>query len=178
MGSRESELLLSDRERLNGVVRTELPRLYRVAFRLTRNAAEAEDLVAQTLLNAAKGWRSFDGQFAAAWLFRIMKHSFLRGLRDEGKHNSQSLETTPEIAHESNIEQDVSARLTVEALVDQVGKLSHEHRLVIILCDIEGLSYDEVAATLEVPKGTLCSRLFRARKILQQRCLRYHEDSR
>lgn len=156
------------RERLNALVRAELPRLYRVASRLTHSSSEAEDLVAQTLMNAARGWSGFDGRHPTAWLIRIMTHSFLK-LRARTRTDIP-LEDADRVASRADLAKQLITSMTLEKVLKSLEELSPEHRLVITLCDIEEMPYAEVAAALEIPQGTLASRLYRARRALEQKC--------
>jgi RNA polymerase sigma-70 factor (ECF subfamily) len=138
---------------------------------MTSGREEAEDLVAQTLMLAAKGWAGFDGRHPTAWLLKILVHAC-------GKMHQKS---PPEIpspeefidgrASNHDVVHQAEVRWTQERVLAAMEKLCVEQRLVITLCDIEEMSYDEVARALNLPKGTLCSRLFRARRRLQALCI-------
>jgi len=146
-------------------LRRELPTLFRVANRLARNAEEAEDLVGQTLYSACKAQKSFDGQYLRSWLIRIMRNEFNTVLRREGSRPTLVLEE-----HESVVDpfwDEVSWRVDAETILRELQNLSSEHRLIIQLCDVEEMSYEEAAAALEIPLGTVRSRLFRARAKLR-----------
>lgn len=162
------EARLDSRERLNALVRAELPLLYRVASRLTASASEAEDLVAHTLLNAAKGWHTFDGEHAVAWLIRIMRNCLARSrarVRPE-----LPLERAEDVQSGHDTSSSVLTSMDLETALRALMELSTEHRLVITLCDIEEMPYAEVAAALELPVGTIASRLYRARHALVRKC--------
>lgn len=147
-------------------VRAELPTLFRVAKRLARTAEEAEDLVGQTLLSAYKASRSFDGQFFRSWLIRILRNEFNSLLRKEGSRPTLSFEE-PEGVVEPFWDE-VSWKVDADAILRQMDHLSEEHRLIIQLCDVEELSYEEAATALDIPLGTVRSRLFRARAKLRE----------
>jgi RNA polymerase sigma-70 factor (ECF subfamily) len=145
-----------------------LPELLRVATRLANGRADAEDLVQETFLQA---WRSFDnftpGTNCRAWLYRILfLVSRSRG-RKSGHGRLVSLDEAPEaaLADECALP-DFIGRDTVRAAFES---LSEEHRLVLQLADVEGLRYREVAEVLDVPIGTVMSRLSRARESLRRR---------
>lgn len=151
--------------------------VYRVALRLTQNPQEAEDLCQEVVLSAWRGREGFVlGTSMRAWLLKILNNQFIdlkrkqqrRGLHDievsagggepyQGEYKRESL--NPEDTWlEQMLDDEISAAL---------DGLPAEHRLVVTLCDIEGLSYREIAETIERPVGTVMSRLHRARKQLQ-----------
>lgn len=163
------------RKPFEDVARAELPVLYRVATRLTRNEQDAEDLVGRCLLLASKAWDSFDGRYARSWLIRILKNEFLNSQRVVKNQPSASLDDVTEPS-EDNFWAEISDRALVDALMDELDKLPDEYRLAVALCDIEGLSYEEAAEALEVPIGTVRSRLFRGRRMLRAG-LAYWQDS-
>jgi len=163
---------LSSRDALCDLVRVELSRLYRVAHRLTGNSTRAEDLVGATLLAAAKGWAGFDGAHPSAWLIRIMTNTNFRLGTTEAKHRHAVLDSIPNEPVVTTTETMILNRITAETVLEGLQKLSAEQRMVIILCDIEELTYEEVALALDIPRGTVCSRLYRARKALTD-CTRF-----
>jgi RNA polymerase sigma-70 factor, ECF subfamily len=146
----------------------ELDVLLRVARRLTRDPAEAEDLVQDTLLRAYRALDRFDGRYPRAWLLTILRNTHYNRLRkrrpdlldDEVAQRLPDtgvdgrLDGTAERALHDHFDPEVRAAL---------ASLSHNHRAVIALVDLDGLSYQEAADMLEVPVGTVMSRLHRAR---------------
>lgn len=157
------------------LVKTELERLYRVAFWLTRNQTNAEDVVAQTLLQATKGWPAFDGRYPVSWLLKILTNvSYQQGVR-RSRQNEVTIEAALEVADREAGEQHMLANLEQDRILQAITELDHDHRVVITLCDLEGLSYEEVASVLNVPKGTIASRLYRARHALEQSCRSFLE---
>jgi RNA polymerase sigma-70 factor, ECF subfamily len=148
----------------------ELALLYRISRRLTRKESDAEDLVSQTLFLAARAWGSFDGRYPRSWFIRIMKNEHLRTIRSSrSEAPTVALEEAPEIAASSSEWHDLDARLIGDSVIEELDKLPEEYRLAVSLCDSEGLSYQEAADALEVPVGTVRSRLFRGRRILRER---------
>lgn len=146
-------------------LRSELPTLFRVAKRLARSAEEAEDLVGQTLYSACKAKHTFDGQYLRSWLIRILRNEFNTVLRREGSRPVLVLEE-----QESAVEpfwDEVAGRVEAETILKELDNLTEEHRLIIQLCDVEELSYEEAAEALDIPLGTVRSRLFRARARLR-----------
>lgn len=138
-----------------------------MARRLTPNAAEAEDLVGQALLNASVGWSGFDGVYARSWLIRILTNCHLRVLRDRGRR-PQSVELDPERVPEEPWAA-IDWQLCGPTLLAEVDRLPEEYRLAVVLCDIEELTYEEAAAAMEVAVGTAKSRVFRGRRMLRAR---------
>ena len=144
-------------------------RLYNFACWLTADTAAAEDLVQETYMKALRGFSGFQqGTNFRAWIYRILRNSFLTsqtGLRiaasidDEEMPHQPSTEITPESLLLARVEQD-NIRRALE-------QLPANFREVILLCDLEEMTYQEVAQTLAIPIGTVMSRLARARKAMR-----------
>lgn len=164
------ELVAVDEEaRFREQVLPELDVLLRVARRLTRNGNDAEDLVQDTLLRAYRAFDRFDGRYPRAWLLTIMRN----------RHYNQIRKKRPDLL-EDEVAQRVPARgedgredgTSQRALHDHfdpvvrnaLASLSANHRAVIALIDLDGLTYQEAADLLDVPVGTVMSRLHRARR--------------
>ncbi len=143
--------------------------LYNYARWLTRDPTEAEDLVQETYLKGLRGFGSFaPGTNFRAWMYRILRNTFLTsrsGLRvvqpvsiddDPGRFEQIRVEETPESL--------LLARADGEALRRTMEALPLQFREVLVLSDIEGMSYREIAETLSIPIGTVTSRLIRARQ--------------
>jgi RNA polymerase sigma-70 factor, ECF subfamily len=153
--------------------------LYRVARRYTRDAARAEDLVQETVLKALTHWESFrPGSNARAWLLTILRNTFVSGYRRSRREAvTVDHETLDRVSVHATDAADPSgeffSRLTDEKILASVDALPEDFREVVVLSDIEGMSYAEIAEVLEVPVGTVKSRLFRARQRLQRELLDY-----
>jgi RNA polymerase sigma factor (sigma-70 family) len=158
--------------------------MYNFAFRLTMDEDDANDLVQDTYLKAFRFISSFEqGTNAKAWLFRILKNSFINDYRKRSKEPSkvdyQEVETT--YNSEDTAEADHTSDLRVEAVQDMIGdevatalnSLPIDFRTVIILCDVEGFTYEEMAKILDIPIGTVRSRLHRARNLLKDKLREY-----
>jgi RNA polymerase sigma-70 factor, ECF subfamily len=157
------------------------PSLYNVAFWLSRNSTEAEDLVQETFLKALRGFSSFEpGTNFKAWIFRILRNTYLTsrgGLAvqrtvaledelDEGNESGAAL--YPEGAIDRQTPEINLIRLSDRAaLQSAMEKLPPPLLEVILLCDVEGLKYKEIATVLDVPIGTVMSRIARARSLLR-----------
>src|SRR5690606_10796999 len=158
-----------------------LDTLYRVALRLTGEPAGAEDLVQDTMLKALRAWQSFTpGSNARAWLVTILRNQFINGWRKRRRAPQQvDSELIPEPLDSAN--PDPEGRFFAELVDDEVlaalDALPDDFREVVVLSDLEGLPYAEVAEALDIPIGTVKSRLFRARRILQGRLRRYAQET-
>ena len=147
----------------------ELPVLLRVARRLTGGHADAEDLVQDTVLRAYRAFDRFDGRYPRAWLLTILRNTNANRLR---KRRPDLLDD--EVAHRlptrgSEGREDGAAGPALDASFDPqvrraLASLSPKHRAVIGLVDLDGLTYREAAEVLDVPPGTVMSRLHRARR--------------
>ena len=146
----------------------ELPVLYRVARRMTLNASVAEDLVGQTLLQAASAWKSFDGNYPRSWMIQIMQNIFRK---DRNKLSSRSVHVPLDEATcmTDDTWSDLDKRLLSSSIVEELDRIPDEYRLAVTLCDMEELSYEEAARALDIPIGTVRSRLFRGRNMLRAR---------
>jgi RNA polymerase sigma-70 factor (ECF subfamily) len=160
----------------------------RFAFSLTRDADEADDLVQETYLKAFRAWRTFTpGTNARSWLFTICKNTFRRRFRREKLRPDIEKEAVgdddalPIVMSHANAEQmglgDLFDRLDVgPALERGMDGLPELFREIVALVDLEGFSYHEAAEILEVPVGTVRSRLFRARRRLQDHLIEQARD--
>jgi RNA polymerase sigma-70 factor (ECF subfamily) len=159
-----------------------LDSLYGAALRMTRNPTDAEDLVQETMLRAYRSFESFEpGTNLKAWLFRILTNAYINTYRkrqreprkvsqdeveefdlyQQLKDHDPDFSVTPE-----NI---VLDRLVDSDIIEAIDDLPEQFRLAVVLSDIEGFSYAEMADIMGVPMGTVMSRLHRGRKALQKR---------
>ena len=152
--------------------------LYGAAFRYTKNARDAEDLVQETMLRALAAWQRFiPGSNARAWLHRILTNNFINSYRQRKNRRRFATETGEDAAvalHGEDVERSADPRrqLFKNELGDEVtsalNSLGHDYRQVVVLADLQGTHYQEIAKTLDVPVGTVMSRLFRARRKLER----------
>ncbi len=159
--------------------------LYRYSMRLTGNGADADDLVQETYLKAYRFWDTYDqGTNIRAWLFRILKNSFINVYRKESREPDM-LEygeiLQPASAHHVTVGANNPQDLAFNALLDDdvaraVSDLPEDFRTVVILCDIEGLTYEEIAHIVDCPLGTVRSRLHRSRKLLHSTLFEYAKE--
>jgi len=147
--------------------------LYNFANWLTRNREEAEDLVQETYAKALKGFPSFRlGTNFRAWMYRILRNTFLTSRTGLKAKMTLSLdfeeEEPPELPVEGNTPETLlMERSNLELLRRAIDELPVYFREILLLCDLEEMSYQEIAETLSIPVGTVMSRLSRARKTLR-----------
>jgi RNA polymerase sigma-70 factor (ECF subfamily) len=169
-----------------------LPDLFGAARRLTRNRADAEDLVADAV---AKAWAGRDGladrERLRGWLFRILTNTFISARRAEGRRGVlESLDEgdretfslferlhTPILMWWGNPEQDFLENLLREDLARALDAVPEAFRVVVVLADVQGFAYQEIATTLDIPIGTVRSRLARARALLQKALWTHAQDA-
>lgn len=160
--------------------------LYNFALRMTGNAADADDLVQETYLKAYRFWDKYEpGTNIRAWLFRILKNSYINRYRKESKEPDtvdydEIKNFYTSIRDESTDANDLQESLFGNLLDDDVStavsNLPEDFRTVVILCDIEGLTYEEIAQFVDCPLGTVRSRLHRGRKLLHSKLYQYAKD--
>jgi RNA polymerase sigma-70 factor (ECF subfamily) len=153
--------------------------LYHFALRTTGNADDAKDLLQDTYLKAYRFVEKYEqGTNAKAWLFRIMKNSFINTYRKHSREPEQvdyaAIEDYYELVRDQTGDgNDLRKKFYNDLLEDEVVKamesITEEFRTIIILSDLEGLSYEEISEMLDIPLGTVRSRLHRARKNLQEK---------
>jgi RNA polymerase sigma factor (sigma-70 family) len=160
--------------------------MYNFAYRLTLERDDAKDLVQDTYLKAFRFIESFQkGTNAKAWLFRILKNSFINDYRKKSKEPSKVDYQDVETYYNSDeVDRQITPDLRVESLKDMIGdeisnalnSLDVDFRTVIILCDLEGFKYEEMAKILDIPIGTVRSRLHRARNLLKEKLKSYAQS--
>ena len=151
-----------------------LDALYRVALRLTGNAADADDLVQETMLKAYRAWHQYQpGTNAKGWLLTILRHAFINEYRRRTRHpETVDVDAIESFAvFDEGQDDDPQGRFFDQIVDDEVlraiDELPEQFREAVVLSDVEGMSYEEVGRILEVPIGTVKSRLFRGRRLLQ-----------
>lgn len=158
-----------------------LDALYGLALRLTGgDEARSEDLVQDAVLKAWRNWDSFElGTNCRAWLMTILRNTFINEFRrDKSRPNPVEFEEVAErLPSDSLFEADPEGRI-FERIIDRevieaIQGLPDDFRVPVVLADIEGLAYQEIADLLDIPVGTVKSRLFRARKRLQEELYAY-----
>ncbi len=159
-----------------------MPQLYSAAMRMTHNAADAEDLVQETYLKAYRGFSNFEaGTNLRAWLFRILTNTYINSYRSKSRRPVETelddVEDFYLYRRMGGLEAARSSRSAEDELMDwfsdaevksAIEALPDSFRIPVILSDVEGFSYKEISEILDVPMGTVMSRLHRGRKSLQK----------
>src|SRR5215207_4539559 len=163
------------------------PQLYSAALRMTRNAADAEDLVQETFLRGYRSYATFEaGTNLRAWLFRILTNTFINSYRAKQRRPQETefgeLEDLYLYRRIGGIEQ--ASRSAEDQLMDiftddevkaALEELPENFRLPVLLADVQDFSYKEIAEILDIPIGTVMSRLHRGRKAMQKRLVDFAE---
>jgi RNA polymerase sigma-70 factor (ECF subfamily) len=168
------------RNEFEGLALKHVDPLYSAALRLTKNERDAEDLVQDTFLRAYRFFDKFErGTNIKAWLFKILTNTFINRYRRTVKERSIVEGSEREAVHErfisreasdyaANPEQFFFDRLLSDDVLRAVDSLPIDFRMVVILADLQEFSYKEIAEILDVPVGTVMSRLYRGRRLLQK----------
>lgn len=159
-----------------------LSSLYSHAFWLCRNDAEAEDLVQETLAKALRAFSSFHGGTNfKAWIFRILRNTFLTSRTAIATSRTVFLEDDPALADFRDAgptPEDQLLQIEDQAAVNEaLDRLHPQLREILLLCDVEELKYKDIAMVLDVPIGTVMSRIFRARRSLHQQLQQHFGES-
>jgi RNA polymerase sigma-70 factor (ECF subfamily) len=163
------------------------PQLYSAALRMTRNQADAEDLVQETYLRAYRGFGGFtEGTNLRAWLYRILTNAFINTYRSRQRRPAETdladvedmylykrLPTLDTLVASRSAEDQLFDLLTDDEVKRALEALPENFRLAVLLADVEGFSYKEIAEMLDIPIGTVMSRLHRGRKAMQKSLFDY-----
>ena len=166
------------------------PQLFSTALRMTRNRADAEDLVQETFL---KGWRSFhtfqEGTNLRAWLFRIMTNTYINKYNAKQRRPEETeLDEVEELflfrrlgafdqsKMNASAEDQMLELFTDDEIKSALEELPEQFLLPVLLSDVDGFSYKEIAEMLDVPIGTVMSRLHRGRKVMQKLLYEYAKE--
>lgn len=164
-----------------------LDAVYRFALRLSGSPSTAEDLVQDTYYRAWRSWEQYTvGTKCKSWLFTICRNVFLRKRERSQRHDEILTEQAPEdpetLSRENPVfaaskdhdpEGDFFRGLVDDEVLEAIDDLPEEYRIAVVLSDLEGMTYKEVAELMEVPVGTVKSRLFRGRRMLQEKLYEY-----
>jgi RNA polymerase sigma-70 factor, ECF subfamily len=159
-----------------------MPALYAAAMRMTRNPADAEDLVQETYLKAYRGFGGFqEGTNLKAWLYRILTNTFINQYRSKKRRPDETdlgevedlylyrrLGGLEAAQAGRSAEDELMDYFTDSEVKDAIEALPDQFRMAVLLADVEGFSYKEIAEILDIPIGTVMSRLHRGRKALQK----------
>ena len=160
-----------------------MPSLYAAALRMTRNPADAEDLVQETYLRAYRGFGGFEeGTNLKAWLYRILTNTYINSYRAKKRRPDETeLDEVEDLYLYRRIggleaamagrsaEDELLERFTDAEVKEALESLPENFRMAVLLADVEGFAYKEIAEILDIPIGTVMSRLHRGRKALQKR---------
>jgi RNA polymerase sigma-70 factor (ECF subfamily) len=160
-----------------------MPSLYTAALRMTRNPSDAEDLVQETYLKAYRAFNSFtEGTNLKAWLYRILTNTYINAYRAKKRRPEESdiddlenfylyrrLGGLEGASAGRSAEDEVLDHFTETEVKEAIEALPEQFRMAVLLGDVEGFSYKEIAEILDVPIGTVMSRLHRGRKAMQKR---------
>ena len=157
-----------------------LDALYRVALRLAGNASDADDLVQETMFKAYRSWDQYQpGTNAKGWLLTILRNSFINEYRRRTRHpETVDVDTIEPFAVFQDIQEEDPQGAFFDKIVDDevlraIDGLPEAFRETVVLSDVEGMSYQEIGKILGIPVGTVKSRLFRARQMLQGKLYEY-----
>src|SRR5438105_10957731 len=173
---------MADQARFSELAMEHMSSLYTAALRMTRNPADAEDLVQETYLKAYRAFNSFqEGTNLKAWLYRILTNTFINGYRAKRRRPEESdLEDVEDLYLYRRLgglegaqlgrsaEEEVLDHFTDTDVKAALESLPEQFRMAVLLADVEGFSYKEIASILDIPIGTIMSRLHRGRKALQK----------
>jgi RNA polymerase sigma-70 factor (ECF subfamily) len=160
--------------------------VYRFALSLTRNEADADDVVQETFLRAYRSWHTFErGSDARRWLFTICRNAFLR-TRERARHQvdledgdveSVAAQAGEALTAREGVDQLLTRLDLAPALSGAIDHLPEPFRSAVVLVDVEDQSYEAAADILHIPIGTVRSRLFRGRRLLQHELVDYARDA-
>jgi RNA polymerase sigma-70 factor (ECF subfamily) len=167
-----------------------MPSLYAAALRMTRNPSDAEDLVQETYLKAYRGFHGFEqGTNLKAWLYRILTNTYINTYRAKKRRPDESdLEDVEDLylyRRLGGLEAATMGRSAEDQLLDTytddevkaaLESLPEQFRMAVLLADVEGFAYKEIAEILDIPIGTVMSRLHRGRKGLQKKLYEFAVD--
>jgi RNA polymerase sigma-70 factor, ECF subfamily len=178
---------MADRARFADQAMDLMPSLYAAALRMTRNPSDAEDLVQETYLRAYRGFGGFqEGTNLKAWLYRILTNTYINTYRAKKRRPDETeLDEVEDLYLYRRIggleaamagrsaEDELLERFTDVEVKEAIESLPENFRLAVLLADVEGFAYKEIADILDIPIGTVMSRLHRGRKALQKRLYQF-----
>jgi RNA polymerase sigma-70 factor (ECF subfamily) len=178
---------MADRSTFADLAMDLMPSLYAAALRMTRNPSDAEDLVQETYLRAYRGFGGFEeGTNLKAWLYRILTNTYINAYRAKKRRPDETdLDEVEDLylyRRIGGLEAAMAGRSAEDELLDRftdaevkeaIEALPENFRLAVLLADVEGFAYKEIADILDIPIGTVMSRLHRGRKALQKRLYQF-----
>lgn len=181
---------MADQEKFAEQAMEFMPGLYSAALRMTRNSSDAEDLVQETFLRAYRSYGSFEeGTNLRAWLYRILTNTFINSYRSKKRRPEQTdIEDVEDLylyrragaisggPLGQSAEEELLTHVTDSQVKDAIESLPDTFRMVVLLADVEGFSYKEIAEIIDIPIGTVMSRLHRGRRALQKALLEFGRE--
>jgi RNA polymerase sigma-70 factor (ECF subfamily) len=181
---------VADRSSFAELAMEHMPSLYSAALRMTRNPSDAEDLVQETYLKAYRAFESFqEGTNLKAWLYKILTNTFINAYRARKRRPEQAdvddVEDLYLFRRLGGLEASTAGRSAEDQVMDlftdtevkeALESLPESFRMAVLLADVEGFSYKEIAEIMDVPIGTVMSRLHRGRKALQRALLEFGRE--
>ncbi len=181
---------MADRARFADLAMEHMDSLYAGAMRMTRNPADAEDLVQETYLKAYRGFEGFEqGTNLKAWLFRILTNTYINRYRQQKRRPEETdladvedfylyrrLGGIDEARISKSAEDTMLELFTDDEVKDALESLPETFRMAVLLADVEGFAYKEIAEILDIPIGTVMSRLHRGRKAMQKQLYEYGRE--
>jgi RNA polymerase sigma-70 factor (ECF subfamily) len=181
---------MSEKEQFTADAMQYAPQLFSTALRMTRNRSDAEDLVQETYI---KGWRSFhtfqEGTNLRAWLFRIMTNTYINKYNAQKRKGTEvelddveelflykRLGSVDQSQLSSSAEDQMLELFTDDEVKSALEELPEDFRIPVLLSDVDGFSYKEISEMLEIPIGTVMSRLHRGRKAMQKMLYEYARE--
>ena len=177
------------RERFTADAMQYVDQLYAAALRMSRNSADAEDLVQETYMKAFASYHQFtEGTNLKAWLYRILTNTYINLYRKRKREPQQSQGETVEDwqlaqagEHDAvglrSAEAEALSALPNTEVREALNELSEDFRMVVYYSDVEGFAYKDIAEILDIPMGTVMSRLHRGRRILREKLLDYAREN-
>lgn len=186
-------LTRDEQQEFKALVLPLLDELHWLAYHLCHNQCDADDLAAEAVKKACENFRRLrDRTKIKPWLIRILSNTFISAYRS--RKDFQAIEYVEDTDHEDehfslfaqvsqpfllwwgNPERELINKILDEDIQRAIGMLPHEFRLAVVLCDVEGLSYKEISHALQVPVGTVRSRIARGRSLLQKKLYQHAKD--
>jgi len=178
---------VADRAHFTDLTMEHMPALYSAALRMTRNPADAEDLVQETFLKAYRSFDRFeDGTNLKAWLYKILTNTFINSYRAAKRRPEKAdVEDVEDLYLYRRLgelragdagrsaEEEVLERITDDEVKAAIESLPEAFRIAVLLADVEGFSYKEIAEITDVPIGTVMSRIHRGRRALQKALMEF-----
>ena len=164
---------------LNSLLSAELLTMRKFAYSLTGSMEDANDIVQTAVERCLKSGVPLDG--SRAWLFRVCKNLWIdelrrRNRRPTSEFDEEAVTDAPPFSRLNNAEQDLSRQQELDAMAVAFEKLPDDQRIALSMAAIDGMSYDEIASALDIPRGTVMSRIARARMALNRRLRRDKDD--